>query len=137
MKSDCIFCLVIEGSVSSEKIFEDEYVFAFLDIHPINHGHTLVIPKEHHQDIFAIPADAFQHIMRVAHMLAPHVKEATGAEGINIGMNNGTAAGQQVLHSHVHVIPRFSNDGHKHWSATTYEDGGMTALGAKIRARLT
>ncbi len=133
MNPDCVFCLIINGTLPSEKVFEDDSVFAFLDIHPVNLGHTLVIPKAHHEDIFTTPPALFLSMMRVAQLLAPHIKAATGAEGINIGMNNGGAAGQLVFHAHIHVIPRFTSDGHKHWAATSYKDGEAVALGTKIR----
>ena len=135
-EQQCIFCAIVAGNVPCEKIFEDDHVFVFLDIHPINRGHALVIPKAHYENIFTTPVDIFQQIMKTAHHLSPHIKKVSLADGINIGMNNGLAAGQLVFHAHVHVIPRFVNDGHKHWSAISYAEGEMATLGEQIRTDL-
>ncbi len=128
MENDCIFCKLVRGEIPSEKIFEDEYTYAFLDIHPINRGHTLVIPKSHHENMFSTSAETFAQLMKSVHFLAPKIKLAVGAEGINIGINNEHAAGQLVFHIHVHIIPRWSDDGHAQWHGNPYQDGEMTVI---------
>ena len=128
MENDCIFCKIIKGEVPSEKIYEDEHTFAFLDIHPINRGHTLVIPKEHHENMYATPVETFSRLMESVHMLAPRVTQAVGSAGINIGINNERAAGQLVFHIHVHIIPRWSDDGHAQWHGNPYQDGEIGTI---------
>lgn len=133
MIPDCIFCEIVNGAIPSEKVYEDDEVFAFLDIHPVGKGHLLVIPKTHSENMWGMPEDVYATLMRRVHMLVPHVREATNAEGINIAMNNGHAAGQLVFHTHVHIIPRTSGDGLKQWGAVTYEEGEITKVANKIR----
>lgn len=128
MENDCIFCKIVRGEIPSQKIYEDEGAFAFLDIHPINRGHTLVIPKTHHENMFTAPEDVFTKLMGTVHLLAPKVKQAVGAEGINIGINNEAAAGQLVFHVHVHIIPRWSDDGHAQWHGNPYQDGEIATI---------
>lgn len=129
----CLFCKIARGEIPAEKVYEDDSVFAFLDIHPINPGHTLVIPKAHATNIYEIGSKDFSRVMDVVRRLAPIIKKGTDADGINIGMNNDAAAGQAVFHAHVHIIPRYSGDGHEHWHGAEYPDGRMMELGAKLR----
>lgn len=126
--NDCLFCKIAAGATPSEKIYEDEDTFAFLDIHPINRGHTLVIPKVHYANIYEAPDEIFVKVMRTVRFLAPKVKQAVGADGINIGINNDKAAGQLVFHLHAHIIPRFDDDGHAHWHGNPYQDGEITTI---------
>jgi histidine triad (HIT) family protein len=125
---ECLFCKIIAGKIPSEKIYEDADTFAFLDIHPINRGHTLVVPKEHYQNMYTIPAEPFAKVMRTVHLLAPKIKSAVGAHGINIGINNDGPAGQLVFHLHVHIIPRFEGDGFAHWHGNPYQEGEITTM---------
>ena len=128
MSVDCLFCKVIKGDLPSYKIYEDEFTFAFLDIHPINRGHTLVVPKEHYANMFDAPAETFAHVMKTVHLLAPKIKQSVGSEGINIGINNDKAAGQIVYHLHVHIIPRWGDDGHAQWHGNPYQDGEIANM---------
>ena len=128
MSNNCIFCDVLSGKLPSYKVYEDEHTFAFLDIHPINRGHTLVIPKEHSANMFQAPASTFLAVMKTAHLLAPKLKQAVGADGINIGINNDKAAGQLVFHLHVHIIPRFIDDGHGEWHGNPYQEGEINTI---------
>ena len=115
---DCIFCKIISGEIPSYKFYEDELSFAFLDINPINKGHALVIPKNHAENIMTIKKKDFAAVMETVRMLSPKIQRAVGADGINIHINNGSAAGQMVFHSHVHVIPRFENDNLPMWETS-------------------
>lgn len=126
--NDCLFCKIVAGATPSEKIYEDEDTFAFLDIHPINRGHTLVIPKAHYANIYEAPEEVFARLMHTVRFLAPKIKQAVGADGINIGINNDKAAGQLVFHLHVHIIPRFDEDGHAHWHGNPYQDGEIITI---------
>lgn len=121
MSEATIFEKIIRGEIPSYKIYEDDETFAFLDINPIAVGHTLVIPKKPTRNMLTSDAETFLNVMKSAHMLAPRIKEAVGADGINIGINNEPEAGQEVFHLHVHIIPRFTGDGHKHWGGSPYE----------------
>ena len=131
--NDCLFCKIIRAEIPSEKVYEDDATYAFLDIHPVNHGHLLVVPKTHVKDIYDIPRKDFSRLMETVHELAPIVKAALNADGINIGMNNEGAAGQLGFQAHIHIIPRFSDDGHRHWHGNPYQDGEITKVGDALR----
>tara|TARA_B100000745_G_scaffold300607_1_gene255918 strand:+ start:8530 stop:8904 length:375 start_codon:yes stop_codon:yes gene_type:complete len=103
------------GEIPSYKVYEDDEVFAFLDAKPINPGHTLVIPKEHHKDLYEIPDETLKKLSVAVKKVAMSIKKGINPDGINIGMNNETAAGQVVFHAHIHVIPRLKSDNLEHW----------------------
>jgi histidine triad (HIT) family protein len=107
----CVFCGIAKGAIPSKKVLEDEVSFAFLDINPRNPGHTLVIPKKHHQDIFDIPPEDAGHLFQSVKKVAHAAMEGMNADGVSISQSNGKAAGQMVPHLHFHVIPRFLNEG--------------------------
>jgi len=130
---NCIFCKIIKGEVGADKIYEDEYFLAFLDITPVNPGHTLLIPKEHHKNLFEIPDNTLCEIGPIIKKIAKAIKKATNADGINIGMNNEPAAGQIVFHSHIHIIPRFSDDGYKLWHGKEISSEQSKETAEKIR----
>jgi histidine triad (HIT) family protein len=131
--TETIFSKIIKREIPAEIVYEDTDVLAFLDISPNNPGHTLVIPKTPTRNLLTIDADSWAKVMEVVRMLAPKIKEAVGAEGINLIMNNEPTAGQIVFHAHVHIIPRFSDDGYRHWEGHSYKDGDMAEVGRKIR----
>lgn len=134
--NDCIFCKIIKGEIPADKIYEDDDFLAFLDITPVNLGHTLLIPKSHHKDLFEIPDDTLCKIGPVIKKLAEAVKEGAKADGINIGMNNGAPAGQVVFHAHIHIMPRFTNDGYKLWHGKEYNKEEAIKIAVKIRDNL-
>jgi histidine triad (HIT) family protein len=103
----CIFCKIVHKQAPSSIIYENETVMAFLDIRPLNMGHTLVIPKAHYVDIFDIPQTLLSQIHKIVKQVSTPIKEATNANGISIIQQNGKAAGQDIFHIHVHVVPRF------------------------------
>lgn len=133
---DCIFCKIIKGEITCAKVYEDEKVLAFLDISPVNYGHTLVIPKEHFTNIFDLPEDLLGETMKVVKKLSSVIKDALRADGINLGMNNGQAAGQIVMHAHIHIIPRFKNDDLKLWPGGKYKKGEIEKVARKIRNKI-
>ena len=110
---ECVFCKIVRGELPAAKIYEGERSLAFLDINPISPGHTLVIPKEHASSLVeldeATTADVFNAVRMVMRML----KVALHPDGFNIGINDGKAAGQEIMHVHVNVIPRYEGDGGK------------------------
>jgi len=105
---DCIFCKIINGEIPSYTIFEDDKVKAFLDINPVSDGHTLIIPKNHFENIYDIDLDTLKHIEMVSKNLSKILQEKLGATGITRMQNNGH--GQDVKHYHMHLIPRFDDD---------------------------
>lgn len=107
----CLFCQIAHGERSALKIFEGEGAVAFLDIFPCTPGHTLVIPREHYAMFSEMPAEEVGKIFQVAAVVAGKVQSALGAAGFNMGINNGKAAGQEVFHAHIHIIPRYQGDG--------------------------
>ena len=111
MKEDCVFCKIIKGDIPSFTIYEDELFKVILDRFPARPGHALIIPKVHYKDIFELPEEAGSLLYPLAKKMAAKIKEAVGAEGINILQNNGEVAGQSVYHFHLHLIPRNAGDG--------------------------
>ena len=111
MTEETIFSKIIAGEVPCTKIYEDEAILAFLDINPIQIGHTLVIPKSVSIDALEASDEDMAAVMNVAQKVARALKQALGCNGINFIMSNGKAAGQEVWHSHLHVIPRYEGDG--------------------------
>jgi len=134
--SDCLFCKIIAGEIPSTKIYEDDNVFAFLDIAPVNPGHTLVIPKEHTPNIYEMSEKTLGYVMGVVKKLSSATKDALQADGINLEMNNDTVAGQVIFHAHLHVIPRFEGDGLKQWPGKSYEGSHQEEVAKKIKEKL-
>ncbi len=131
--SDCIFCKIVHGELPSYKIYEDEKTFAFLDINPVNPGHTLVIPKKHTPDVFEIEESEWDAVMRTVRRVAHALEKSLNPSGINLAMNNRSGAGQVVFHAHVHVMPRYKDDGHELWKGRRYPDGAAASTAEKIR----
>ncbi len=132
----CIFCQIVKGKIPSDTVYEDREVLAFLDIMPVNPGHTLVIPKEHYETILDIPAGVVARISEVLPHVARAVMGATGAPGFNILINNYPAAGQVVPHAHFHIVPRFADDGLRLWPGKKYKEGGAGKISAAVRSLL-
>ena len=133
----CIFCKIVLKQVPSSILYEDEKVLAFLDIRPLNLGHSLVIPKDHFVDIFDIAEDELAAVHEVAKKLSSAIKNSTNAEGIGIIQQNGKAAGQDVFHFHVHVVPRFLGQKMKSFSELVEIDRPiLDELAHKIRGHL-
>lgn len=114
MMSDCIFCKIIDGEIPSAKVYEDDHVYAFLDISQVTEGHTLVIPKKHYQDIFELDEDTAANLFRAVPKIANAINKAYQPRGMNLLNNNGSFADQSVFHIHLHLIPRYDEtDGYK------------------------
>ncbi|MCC6245524.1 MAG: HIT family protein [Gemmatimonadaceae bacterium] len=107
----CIFCDLIRGAAEVSIVYEDATAIAFLDIQPVNAGHLLVVPREHYETLQDIPRRVGQHLYDLATRLIPVVQASAGATDMNIVVNSGTAAGQNVMHYHIHLIPRRDGDG--------------------------
>lgn len=108
---DCIFCKIVAGEIPCTKVFEDDFVLAFMDISPLNKGHLLVIPKEHFLDIVEIDPKLYGHMASVVCNLAKAVKASIDPEGMNVMQLNGKAGNQVVPHLHMHLVPRWAGDG--------------------------
>ncbi|OGZ65584.1 MAG: hypothetical protein A3C06_00740 [Candidatus Taylorbacteria bacterium RIFCSPHIGHO2_02_FULL_46_13] len=107
----CIFCKIVAGEIPSYKVYEDDAVLAFLDIEPATRGHALVIPKRHAENVFEISEDDLEKVAVVAKKLSIKIKDVLQADGIRLSQSNGKVAGQDIMHFHVHIIPRYKNDG--------------------------
>ena len=105
--SDCLFCKIINGDIPSIKVYEDEHVYAFMNIAPVTKGHLLLIPKTHCENLFDMPETVAANLYKVAPKLANALKTAFNCVGMNTLNNNGAAAGQTVFHYHLHFIPRY------------------------------
>ena len=108
---DCIFCKIINGEIPAVKVLDEELVVAFMDINPSSRGHMLVVPKKHAENIFEISESDLAATVKAVKRCAKAAKEALNAEGITILQLNGKASDQIVPHMHVHIIPRWENDG--------------------------
>ncbi|MBP8714704.1 MAG: HIT family protein [Lachnospiraceae bacterium] len=111
VKEDCIFCKIANGSIPSKTIYEDEKFRVILDLGPATKGHALILPKEHYADIYEIPEETIGDAMKLAKKMAGLMTDKLGCDGFNIVQNNGEAAGQTVKHFHIHLIPRYKDDG--------------------------
>lgn len=134
--NECIFCKIVRGEIPALKVFENDIVLAFLDIQPINPGHTLIIPKEHHENILMTPDVVMSEVVRQVKVVAQAAMDAVGAPAFNLGVNTGREAGQVVMHTHVHVMPRFANDGHTHWLKRDVSAEEMERVARVMREKL-
>jgi len=135
--NECLFCKIVKKEIPSDIIYEDDDFFAFLDINPNNPGHSLIVPKKHYENIYNLPDEILKNIAPLIKKRAAAVKNGVNADGINIIMNNDGAAGQIVPHAHFHIIPRFANDGYKHWPGKSYANKEESAKTAeKIKSAL-
>ncbi|MFB6187970.1 MAG: HIT family protein [Halobacteriaceae archaeon] len=111
MSDECIFCQIVEGEIPARTVYETSDILGFLDANPLAQGHTLLIPKHHHERLNDVPTDLGQDLYAGVHELVPAIESAVAADASTIAFNNGEAAGQEVPHVHCHIIPRFENDG--------------------------
>ena len=110
--STCVFCGIVNDPSQSEVVWDDDAVLAFMDINPTTAGHVLVIPREHHTALTDLPAETAAHVMRVGQRIAQGLKASElDCEGINLHMSEGAVANQVIFHSHLHVLPRYTDDG--------------------------
>lgn len=132
--TDCIFCKIVAAEIPASIVYEDEDVLAFLDIRPFNHGHVLVVSKEHVRNLLDAHEDVLQKLITASQKIARGITTAFGADGITLKMNSERAGGQDVFHIHIHIVPRYENDGlfpptqHK-----TYEGNEMNEVATKIK----
>ena len=113
VKDDCIFCKIANGEIESRTLYEDEEFRVILDMGPATKGHALILPKAHYADLFALPEELAVKAAALAKRQAAKMKEKLSCDGFNLVQNNGEAAGQTVFHFHLHLIPRYRDDGQK------------------------
>ena len=134
MKDDCIFCKLANGIIPTNSIYEDDEFNVILDAGPATRGHALIIPKEHYANIYELPDETAAHALVLAKKMASHMTDKLHAEGFNIVQNNGELAGQTVFHFHMHLIPRYSDDGQKiGWKPGSPSDEDQKKLAEELR----
>lgn len=136
-KDDCIFCKIAAGEIPSATVYEDENFRAILDLGPAAKGHTLVIPKEHSENLLDVGPETAKKALSVISKTANAIKDAMGCDGINVVQNNGEAAGQTVMHLHFHIIPRYNNDNvNIGWQPMKPSTDELAATAELIKAKL-
>ncbi len=118
----CIFCKIIKGEVPSYKVYEDDKTIAFLDIFPRSYGHTLVVPKKHFETIDEMDDEYLEALIKSVKTVSKLLKSKLNAQGYNIVSNNGKVSGQEVMHVHIHILPRYENDNIKFEFPDVVED---------------
>jgi histidine triad (HIT) family protein len=108
--TDCVFCAIVDDELPSHTVHETTDALAFLDANPLAEGHTLVVPKAHHEQLDDVPPDTATGFYEALHEVVPAVEAAVDAPATTVAVNNGEAAGQEVPHVHAHVVPRFEDD---------------------------
>ena len=135
--TECVFCKIAQGRLPCAKIYEDERVIGFLDINPVNPGHTLVLPKLHYVTLLDTAEEDLRACIAVSQKLAKAVMKGTNAPGLNLLQNNFRPAGQNIDHIHFHLIPRHRQDRFlSAWPAKPYQPGEMDRLLKRITAEI-
>lgn len=134
---DCIFCDILEGRRLGHFIYEDDDHVAFLDKYPIDVGHSLIIPKRHHEKITDMNPVDVGNVFSIVPKIAKAILDATGADAFSLGQNNGKAAKQIIPHVHIHIIPRYNSKGTIWTKRQISNDSELSALAEKIRSFLT
>jgi histidine triad (HIT) family protein len=124
-----IFKKIIDGEIPSTKVYEDEKVIAFLDIQPVAPGHTLIIPKKEYEWVQDLPDELLSYLFVTAKKIMKAIKEGLGCDYVQISV-----VGKDIPHAHVHLIPRYFNDGLHGWPTTTYKEGEADAVAEKIKS---
>ena len=130
---DCLFCKIVAGDIPSHKVYEDEQSLAFLDIMPAARGHTLVIPKTHAAGLMEITPESLAATVRCAQTVARLLRTRLGPDGINMIQNDGAAAGQEIFHYHLHLLPRWEGDGASLRRRGATDHAALAALAAELR----
>ena len=135
MKDDCIFCKLANGVFKTNSIYEDELFNVILDVGPATKGHALILPKEHYDNLFELPEDVAGKAMILAKKMGKNIADKMNADGLNVVQNNGAVAGQTVMHYHLHIIPRYENDGQKIlWEPTKPSDEELLEICEKLKS---
>jgi len=134
---NCIFCRIVRREAPASIVFEDEHVLVFMSLHQFNPGHALVVPREHIPNIYLLPDELAGPVWAAVARVARAIKAAFSADGITIRQHNEPAGGQEVMHMHVHVVPRYYGDGGRPFPGVPTERAVLDVLAARLRAALT
>ncbi len=131
--TNCIFCKIANGEIPSKTLYEDDKFRVILDLGPASKGHALILPKEHYADLYELPEETAGEVMKLAKKMAEQMTQRLGCEGFNLVQNNGELAGQTVFHFHMHLIPRYRDDGQKiGWKPQEATQEELEAIRAQI-----
>jgi histidine triad (HIT) family protein len=134
----CLFCKIVLGEIPSAKILETDHALAFLDINPVNRGHVLLVPKAHHSTLSELSDDLAAETAKLVPRLVRAIRAATGADGLNLIVNNGEVAGQTIHHGHWHLIPRFVDDPvNWPWPHFHYSGDELSQMRSRIELKLS
>lgn len=138
-REDCIFCKIVAGAVPCTKVYEDDKALAFMDIMPLNKGHLLVIPKEHFENIVEIDSQLYGHLAALICKISKAVQSGIEPQGMNVLQLNGEAANQVVPHLHIHIVPRWANDGLtiSEWEPVMGNSEEISAAAELIKGKLS
>jgi histidine triad (HIT) family protein len=128
----CIFCKILNKEINCYKVYENDFVFAFLDVLPMSSGHTIIIPKEHIADVEAISDNQLMEMARAFKIIGKAMMAGLGVEGYSVFLDNKSAANQHVPHVHFHIVPRKEGDGFERWAQSAYEKGEAEFVATKI-----
>ncbi|MFP4523224.1 MAG: HIT family protein [archaeon] len=130
--TDCLFCSIVNKKIPSHTIYENDSFIAFLDISPVHVGHVLLVPKQHVETIEDMPFEYASDLLIGIQKISKALRKQLGAQGINTIVNSGSIAGQEVFHAHIHIIPRFANDGLKHWPGKDASEEDLVHAASKL-----
>ena len=132
---NCIFCKIANGEIPSRTLYEDDRFRVILDLGPATKGHALILPKNHYADLFALPEDEAAEAAKLATKMGAKLVEKLHADGLNVVQNNGETAGQTVKHFHIHLIPRYENDGqHILWNPGKMSDEELDSVAETVNS---
>lgn len=132
---NCIFCKIANGEIPSRTLYEDDRFRVILDLGPATKGHALILPKNHYADLFALPEDEAAEAAKLAKKMGAKLVEKLRADGLNVVQNNGETAGQTVKHFHIHLIPRYENDGqHILWNPGKMSDEELDSVAETVNS---
>jgi len=133
---DCLFCQIVSGKIPATKIYEDDKILAILDIHPVNPGHTLIMPKKHFINLLDTDEETATAMILATKKIALAVINGLNLDAFNLELNNGRIAGQIIPHLHWHIVPRNPADELQHWPGKSYRAGEAEEIADKIREAL-
>ncbi len=133
---ECIFCKISRGDIPCAKIYEDDEFIAFADINPISRGHTLIVPKEHSPTVFEMETHEGNAVLALVQKLGKALMNVCESDGMNVGINVNPAAGQVVMHTHIHLIPRYKGDGLKSWPGNEADPEDLAKFAAEVATLL-
>ena len=125
----CVFCRIVTGETPADRVYEDERTLAFLDIHPAGEGHTLIVPKKHAENIWDVSEEGWEALWRTSRRVAQAIREVFAPDGLYVRQANGRLGGQEIMHLHVHLIPRYA-------AGREPKAGSLTDVAGRIRAVL-